>query len=440
MSTLRRLRDAAPPTVLGWAVAILAASSLGRWGYGEMDLVVFVVSLGGLILFALSCALVVGAAIRLSKRHASARAERRSGETDTPISTGFSLPSMETVPLVQVAWEWRHPAEVDVARSNRSGRLVERVVARRRALVEQIERRLVVRGVFRLSAIAWRHRDQGPFRILPALGGLRNLPALPAFSSGDGVPHPTGAAEGDRLEIRRYAPGDSIRYILWKTYARTGQLVVRVPERALDRARRSAAYLLASDNDEAAAATARVAIERGLLGDSWIFGADGTAEPTEAKEEALDAVARSGNPEVVRQSANVDGLRAFVAHPTVRAEGHCLLFVAADAPARLQAALDASRTFAGVVSVVLATDGIAVDGSSPWWQRLLWRDLPTLGVARAEVEAALAACRAAGVAAAWVDRPTGRLLGGAGLEHGAAAAANPPASSPAERPAFRRAG
>ena len=48
-------------------------------------------------------------------------------------------------------------------------------------------------------------------------------------------------------------------------------------------------------------AAARVALESEVLGLSWLFGADGTAEPAESLEPALQAIARSGMRHVVEK-------------------------------------------------------------------------------------------------------------------------------------------
>ena len=50
--------------------------------------------------------------------------------------------------------------------------------------------------------------------------------------------------DGDRIELRRYVPGDSARFIHWKVFGRTRKLMVRVPERALSRARRTVGVLV----------------------------------------------------------------------------------------------------------------------------------------------------------------------------------------------------
>ena len=69
--------------------------------------------------------------------------------------------------------------------------------------------------------------------------------------------------------------GDSVKNIIWKVYARSRQLNVRLPEHSVFQSKKTLAFLLTSENDEAAAAVARVALQSGALGEDWAFGADG---------------------------------------------------------------------------------------------------------------------------------------------------------------------
>lgn len=425
---VRHCRDRLPPTVLGWALAALCSAALWRWGYGALDLLVFVFALAGLVLFFTSSLVIAGAGLWLSRRLGRGLDDAPALELEAgrANASGFTAPGLLRLPLVRIEWSWRHPAGVDCSQEvDASGRLEERVTPRRRLLADAVERRIVVQGAFGLSRIAWSHTTRGRVRALPAIGALRAMPPVPSMAAGDALPHPSGAAEGDRMEIRRYQPGDSVRHILWKTYARTGQLNVRLPEIAVDRAQRTIAYLLTGPGDEPAAAAARVALERGLLGERWLFTADGAPEPTDTLEPALDAIAASGSFEPPAGTAPADGLRAFLAHPAVQGESHCLVFAAARTGELLADALDAAAGSRGAVSFVLATDGAVDSGPRPLWRRLLFDDEPVDGAPVDMLRTLLATLQRAGHAALLVDRRTGRSHGSLG--------AGPVASRPLRR-------
>ena len=129
--------------------------------------------------------------------------------------------------------------------------------------------------------------------VLPRTNTVKPLPLLRSLTAEDGIPNPSGDPDGDRMEIRPYVPGDSVRNIMWKVYARNRQLSVRLAEKSVFHSRRTVAYLLSSSNDEAAAAVARIALESGVLGEDWAFAADGAEQACDSLPEALEALASS---------------------------------------------------------------------------------------------------------------------------------------------------
>ena len=171
------------------------------------------------------------------------------------------------------------------------------------------------------------------------------------------------------MEIRRYVPGDPVRHILWKVYARTRQLNVRVPERAVDRSQRMVAYLLTGPRDGAAAAAARVTLQNELLGPDWLFACDGLAVPTDDLAQALPAIAGSGNGV---EGTSAEGLRRFLSRPEIADEKHCVIFAAGEPGPWVQEVLAATRAFAGTCSFILGTDGVIDTQDRSFWHRVLF--------------------------------------------------------------------
>ncbi|MEM1179303.1 MAG: DUF58 domain-containing protein, partial [Acidobacteriota bacterium] len=408
---LARVADTVPPTWRGAAVAALGALALWRWGYQEMDLLIFVFGLAALVLLATATTIVACAAVYLHRRLEHGGEGRLDLETLAPTATPFKLPALSKLPLLEIEWTWDDPAIARCRGRLADHFLTEEVVAERRALGTALVREITLRDAFGLTRIAWRRRDPRPLRVLPSIGRLRSMPRVVSMSSAEGLPHPSGAPEGDRMEIRRYVPGDSARHILWKTYARTRQLNVRVPERAIDRTERTVAYLLSSADDEAAAAAARVAIENNLLGERWLFAADGSPEPTDDRELALDAVARSGGDLDLPNDGPLAGLRAFLDHPDVRREQHCVVFAAARPGPWADEALRLGAERGGALSFVLGTDGVRQDGPRPLWRRLLFQDRPDAAAHARELRTMLTTFERSRLNAMVVDRKTGRVHG-----------------------------
>lgn len=366
-----------PLTAQGSITLLVTASALSIFGYGSLDLVVFALTICALaiVLFCLFCSIITG--IVMQRRIQKLLINMDNGphsinvEAGYPNETGFSLPSLGFFPLVKLSWKIVVPNEIETRlRWQRDGSIVEQIVPARRFLTDSIVRSFTVSDVLGFSRYTWRQQQTITAKALPKVEAAKNLPLLRSMTAEDGIPNPSGNPEGDRMEIRPYAPGDSVRDIMWKVYARNRQLNVRLAEKSVFHSKRTVAYLLTSEYDEAAAASARVAIESKAFGDDWAFAADGAETPCSTIESALNAVAKSrslGKPYSY-------GLDNFLQQAVGQSSAHCILFAAAE-PAHWNEALKKTiAKYPGQFSLVLATDGFKTDDNSRWWQKLLLRD------------------------------------------------------------------
>lgn len=423
--TARLVADCTPPTARGWLVVIASGLALWWLGYGSLDLLLFVTGIAGVSLILLASLMVTLAGLVLRRRLAHQHTTTHKLEAGSPIRTGFSAPALAWLPLVELSWVWLEPTEVEV-RQRRVGREdLEEVVAHRRAHPPQIRRRFSVEDVFGLARFSWERSEPGPVLILPDAGRLRQLPVVRSLTSAEGISHPAGAPEGDRIDMRRYVPGDPVRHILWKTFARTRQLNVRVPERSVERSRKTVAYLLTGQDDEPAAAAARVALESGSLGNRWLFGTDGMNGTTNNLEQALEAIARSGsltrtgkangNGSLAHGSSahgsSAHGLASFLDAARTQGEVDCIVFAPARAGVWSEEALRTARQGRVELSFVLGLDGVETRTPPPLWQRLLLEPEPPAGTPREELTRLVRQLGAAGCPALVVDRRTGRSFG-----------------------------
>jgi hypothetical protein len=289
------------------------------------------------------------------------------------------------------------------------GQSREELLALRRGDADRLVRRFSVGDALGLTSLEWNDAAAAGLRILPHVGRLREVALLPALAAADGYAHPGGEPEGDRMEIRPYVPGDSVRDILWKAYARTGHLSVRRPERSVAPARRTLAYLVAAEADEAAAAAARVALESDSLGRTWRFGADGSPDVRGDLGAALAAIARSGSLVVDDQAA---GLEAFLTRAARDGDTHCFVFAPGRAGPWTERALAAARRQPIELSFVLAVDRALPESSPsrPLWQRWLLSEPPPQGVFRSDADALVRRLEASGAAVQLVERETGAVL------------------------------
>ncbi len=405
-----------PLTWRGLLVGLLSAGALRLYGYGALDLVVFVVGNAGLALLAL-CGLAVGVAALVLRRRLRRGEAGAAGlatlDAGAWVRTGFALPDWRWLPLVALRWEWLEPAGVECRPHRLPERLAEEIRPTRRVLAHRLRRRVIAFDVFGLARAAFEHTAPAALTVLPDPGRLRQAPVVAALAGADGIPYPRGAPEGDRMEIRRYAPGDSVRDILWKTYARTRQLSVRRPERSALRSRRLVGYLVAGEGDEPAAAAARVALESGAFGEGWLFGADGTPAAAAELGPALEAIARSG------EARGPTQLAAFLASREIEEGAHCVVFAPALAGPWVAEVARLARRHPGRISCVLGADGVARPRRPPpVWRRLFLEETPPAGAPAEELEEVTGELSRSGAPTLVVDRSSGRVSGQAALGAG----------------------
>jgi hypothetical protein len=352
----RRIVDLFPMTPLGLVTVTAAGFALRRYGIVRVDLLYLVIGAVGLGLAGLGLVTTVLAAIVV--RRALGRVPQAAPLRLTcgvRVQTGLTLPSLWYLPLAGVRWSWTHPRGT-VTPAPRWGKLEEEVRPTRRALEESLTRRVEVGDALALTRIAFLHREARAVKALPAPGALDRLVLARTVSGGEDTYDPLGTADGERLDLRAYAPGDPIRFVLWKVFARTRELVVRTPERALSPARRSVAYLVTGRGDEAAAGVARQAVETGALGTGFVLGADGVPATAESVDEALEVIARSASAE--EGGAGLGSFLARVGKPGTRA----IFFVPAFDGPWVDAVVAAARAHRssgrGTVQVLVCADGL----------------------------------------------------------------------------------
>lgn len=314
-----------PLTPLGTA-ALLAALWVERhWGESQKDFVLYSAAWVGLILMCTALVMVLLASLllwlRLRRLGGLSDLELESGATAV---TSFSFPRFSAWPLVQVRMEWAEPGRVAVWMERVRGRVQEVVQPEERGDFREIHRRFVVADIFGLCRLGLYVRRQRRVRIVPSRARISGH-ALTHFVGGEGISHPTGPAEGELLDMRRYGPGDPLRFVLWKAFARTRQLLVRTYERAVSPDPSAVAYFVAGRHDESSASAARVFLEDGMLGQDFLFLADGAKEATSKLDEAIDQIVCS----VHARPSGASGLARFLERARQEGKKSVVLFLPA---------------------------------------------------------------------------------------------------------------
>ncbi|MBI2375609.1 MAG: DUF58 domain-containing protein [Deltaproteobacteria bacterium] len=355
---LVRARELVPLTNLGLLVACASLAAYALFGVPHADYVVQLASALGLALVVLSAAIVAPAAWVLSRR----LARRAPGdpvlfEAQRGFATTLRVPSLRALPVVEITWSIEDPLGPTATVRAEGRELVEVLESEERAASEFITRRFLVEDAFGLARISFRRTERRAVQVLPFTGRLGSQPVLRSFTSGDELSHPAGELVGDRYDMRAYVPGDPLRLVLWKVFARTRELVVRTPERAISPSLKILAYLPASTGDEPAAALALVSVESGALGEGWLLGVDGHDEPIGHVDRARVAIVRS---RAFRDApgGNAAGLARFLAAAGSASRSRLVVFAPARPGPWVDEVATAIRRWPGASTVALATDGI----------------------------------------------------------------------------------
>ncbi|MCB9675174.1 MAG: hypothetical protein H6737_08655 [Alphaproteobacteria bacterium] len=286
-----------------------SVAALVPFGMWREDRVLLVAGVAGLLLLAVCLALTLVAAVWTFLHTRASEPPPLELRVGSPGRTGFELWTPLWLPLVDVRWTMEAP-DVELRLVARGRALVEQWTARRRGRPERVVRWFTAGDAFGLTSLSFPVESRQAIRFVPDEGALRQVEVVRGLASGDQIAHPEGRPEGDLMDIRAYGDGDPIRYVLWKVFAKSRTLVVRSPERALSPVRRTAAYLVAGEGDQAAAGTAKTAFECGALGDEWRFGADACHEVANERRGALEVVMSSA---AGSAAASGDGLARFIA-------------------------------------------------------------------------------------------------------------------------------
>lgn len=452
---LRLLWGLFPLTFLG--LCVLAACSLAFWfvGVGRLDMVLLVATLAGacILLFTIVTTCLTAAIVWWRLRGARSR----SGlvlEAGSPWPTGLEFHIPTWIPLGSVEWRWEtgrprggtpallpgpawrlrlarllgralesvlgravvsgeNPPETWLARlpggwpPHPSSRVFEMVIPRRRARMRHVARRVTVRDMLGMSALSWTFDEAVDLSVAPWRGHLDRMPSISGFVGGDDHSDPCGDPYGDRVDMRQYVPGDSPRMILWKVYARNRKLMVRINERALTVRPRGCAYLVAGAGDEPSAGVARVILERGVLGEPWCFGADGSGDVVSTLGQTMPLVAASGD------FSGPTMFPVFLERVERQGYGYCILVVPPVPGPWVEPVAAALARTSLRVFVFLGIDSLDASGAvPPMWKRVLLRTPPERPVTLDDLRAV---ARGLGPVAArpWVvERPTGHVYGG----------------------------
>jgi hypothetical protein len=356
-------------------VAVVLLPVLNEFvGKPHNDRIVRVGCATALVVIASCACCVLLAALMIRLRRPPGEARRFEMVVGVPFRARGSTVLPSWFPLVQVDAAWEVDGDVAVeASADREGGL-EIVTARRRGEFNNLVRRYHITDVLGLTRWVVRRKSEDSAIIRPAPG-----PAIPwttqETESADLDANSTGAPQGDLIESRRYAAGDPLRLILWKVYARSGEVLIRSPERTAAPRRKAMAYFVVGDRDEPTARVACGLLESGSLGDAVWFKCDGGEHPVQTPQQAIDQIVRSAN----AVADNEAELTSFLQSGARLGLTNCTLFVPSTAGAWLNRVATAAASFPGTLRLVMGAEV----GDEPTETPSRWRRLFTHSVRKA---------------------------------------------------------
>jgi hypothetical protein len=327
------------------------------------DRVLLGIELAGLGLMFLSILAVLATAVCLRLRRESPPTAPVRFETDFAFRTGYSLGRAARNPLVRVEIAWQRPLSAHVEMVLEKDGINEVVTARQRGAATQLTRRFVVSDVFGLARVSFRRRMTVDLTIKPQCGRANARQLLQQQASGEQLPHPDGKPEGDLIEMRRYVAGDALKLVLWKVYARSGQLLVRQPERTLAVTRKALLHIVSAAGDEPAAGICRAALEGSPVGSGLLFGTDLDEPPTTDATDAIDQLIRSA---AARPQGGL-GLAKTLAAGAQRGCGACVLFVPPKPGPWLDRVAGALASYRGQRKAIVGVDRLVASDQQGLW-------------------------------------------------------------------------
>lgn len=248
-----------PFSVRGLLALTLSLVSLKVFAFPESDLVATMIG-GGLLGILTLCVLTLYfSRFRLGKSlSAQLRFDEHQALSKTPVPAGIILSGSHIPPFfsLKVRREFLHrgaDSSLHLVKGKDNGEmrhLIDTVSFAHRGYWPVQRLALSLGDSLGLTRLSWTLAVESGVEVSAATIPIRDIPVVAASARAGDQLSETRDRAGDLFDIKAYDPSDGVRKILWKTFAKSGQLVVRRPEPAVIPEGEVAIYLVAGIFDD----------------------------------------------------------------------------------------------------------------------------------------------------------------------------------------------
>jgi hypothetical protein len=394
-----------PLSISGLLFLCIAYFTLRYLALQQHDRLLLAACAGGILVFLMLALTVLGIGIWLRFCRMEFSPAVEAVETiDRP--TGLILPLWVSIPCILVDIHWLNCDGVQVTLRPGERGLLETIRSSQRLRRSKIIRQFEVSDLFGLCRVKFCRTLMQTVRIEPFPASATTITQIRRDQQGDDFVHPSGKPYGDLIEMRHYRPGDPLKLVLWKHYARTGQLLVRQPENSIACMSQTIACFVSGPGDQASAGVARAvvtALEQS--GEGLFFQADGSPSATDDSVAAIDQIIHSVD---FRQHGGsiVTAIATSLRYNALR---QCIAFVPS------QPGLWIDRLLAGQAAGQLTIDAIiGIDANPPLpssiFPRWALRQIDGSTSQLEQVQTVVQRLLAGGISTKVIDRRSGKIV------------------------------
>lgn len=299
----------------GFAVLLLGTVAIRIFALPEYDLVADILGTSALALVVLTVfAAVIFRFLLAGRLRADARFDEASAYSKNPVAAGMTLEGSSVPPFfsLRITRNFaragvRAPVHIVKGRvaPGEVRHLFDGVAFPHRDLWELHSVRCDLEDMLGLTRLSWKLPVNSGCEVSAPTVAIEPLPVIAATARAGDEQMQAKERTGELFDIKPYDPSDGLKRILWKTYAKSGQLVARRPEPAIIPDGEVALYLVAGPNDDVVAGACQGYVDQL---ESYqvrvLFGTDGlaTAQGMRALGDSSAAICTS--PELIRHAMN----------------------------------------------------------------------------------------------------------------------------------------